>query len=53
VDPSTGLVAVALRAPDSIAVLDPDGRPLRRIDVPAPAAALPRAFRLVASYTSS
>jgi DNA-binding beta-propeller fold protein YncE len=35
VDPSTGLVAVALRAPDSIAVLDAEGRSLRRIAVPA------------------
>jgi DNA-binding beta-propeller fold protein YncE len=37
VDPSTGLVAVALRAPDAVAVLDPDGRPVRRVDLPAPA----------------
>jgi DNA-binding beta-propeller fold protein YncE len=37
VDPSTGLVAVALRSPAAIAVLDPDGRPLRHVDLPAAA----------------
>jgi DNA-binding beta-propeller fold protein YncE len=37
VDPSTGVVAVALRSPDAIAVLDPDGRLLRLVAVPAPA----------------
>jgi DNA-binding beta-propeller fold protein YncE len=37
VDPSTGLVAVALRSPNAIAVLDPDGRPLRHVDLPAAA----------------
>jgi DNA-binding beta-propeller fold protein YncE len=37
IDPSTGAVAVALRSPDAIAVLDPDGRPLRLVAVPAPA----------------
>ena len=37
VDPSTGVVAVALRGPDQIAVLDGEGRVLRAIAVPSPA----------------
>ena len=37
VDPSTGTVAVALRSPVAIAVLDPDGHLLRLVAVSAPA----------------
>jgi DNA-binding beta-propeller fold protein YncE len=37
VDPATGIVAVATRSPNAIQVLDPDGRPLRSIAVPASA----------------
>jgi DNA-binding beta-propeller fold protein YncE len=37
VDPATGLVGVALRSPNAIAVLDRDGRPLRLIALPGAA----------------
>jgi DNA-binding beta-propeller fold protein YncE len=37
VDPATGLVAVATRSPNTIEVLDPDGRSLRSIALPSSA----------------
>src|SRR5215470_14840847 len=37
VDPATGLVAVATRAPNAIQVLDLDGGPVRSVAIPASA----------------
>jgi len=37
VDPTTGVVAVALRSPAAIAVLDPTGQVVRTVDLPGPA----------------